>query len=88
MYAKVHKKGNQWFRVDNGTLVGTEISHKNSRYKYLSSMIGECILVDTIDNRMIQVYCGHLNNRGKLIRSDNSKIFSDNTYGFYVFVLV
>ena len=33
MYVRVHKKGNQWFREDNGTLVGTEISKTTSYYK-------------------------------------------------------
>ncbi len=85
MYVKVHKKGNQWFRNDNGALVGTEISRKTSYYKTLSERIGNQIIIKNTSNEIKLVYYGYFYNN-KFIRLQDSEKSSDKTYGFYVFV--
>ena len=86
MYVKVRKKGNQWFRIDNGTLVGTEISLQSQHYKKLSEVIGDQIVIKNTNNELKIVYYGYFFNN-KFTRLDPSKEYSDKTCGYYVFVL-
>ena len=87
MYVKVHKKGNQWFREDNGTLVGTEIATNTSYCKNISKRIGKSIIIiKDKNNELKQLYYGYFYN-GRFTRLDASQKCSDKTCGYYAFVL-
>lgn len=86
MYVKVHKKGNQWFRADNGTLVGTEINRSTEYYKKIAKLIGNQIIIKYKNNDLKQIYYGYFYNN-KFTRLDISEKCSDKTCGYYAFVL-
>jgi len=86
MYVKVHKKENQWFRIDNGALVGTEIPRTTSYYKAIAKHIRKQILIKNTNNEFKIIYYGHFVNN-KFVRLDSSKKISDKTCGYYAFVL-
>ena len=86
MYVKVHKKGNQWFRNDNGALVGTEIPENTSYYKKLIQRIGKsAIIIKNTHNDVKMIYYGYFYNN-KFTRLQNSEKCSDKTCDSYVFV--
>ena len=86
MYVKVLKKGKHWFREDNGTLVGTEISNNTNYYKNISKHIGGKIIIMDIKNELKQIYYGHFVNN-KFTRLSISEKCLDKTCGYYAFVL-
>ena len=86
MYVKVHKKGNQWFRNDNGALVGTELSRKTSYYKTLSEKVGKQIIIKDTNNEIKLIYYGYFYNN-KFTRLDVSQKCSDKSVDYYAFVL-
>ena len=86
MYVKVRKKCNQWFREDNGALVGAEISQDEKYYKKISKHIGKQILIKNTNNEVKTIYYGHFVNN-KFIKLDITKKCSDKTCGYYAFVL-
>jgi len=87
MYVKVHKIGNQWFRTDNGTLVGTEIATNTRYYQKLVKRIGKpIIIIRNTSNEFKQIYYGYFYNN-KFTRLDISEKCSDKTCGYYAFVL-
>lgn len=61
MYIKVHRQGNQWFREDNGTLVGNEIEDTNSIYR------NQHHIINTDDNRYFIVVQGYVNDLNQFI---------------------
>ena len=86
MYVKVHKKGNQWFRTDNGALVGTELDQRSRRYKYLAAQVGKRIIVKVSYHEDKIIYRGYFFNN-KFIHLKPGEKCSDKTYGYYTFVL-
>ena len=74
MYVRVHKTCNQWFRTDNGTLVGTEASLAIGRNRnYYARLNNDCIiLVVDVHNNYKSVFKGFLKKDGTLIRDKNS----------------
>ena len=87
MYVRVHKKGNQWFREDNGTLVGTEISKTTSYYKKLISRIGRpVIIIKNTRNEIKMIYYGYFYNNKFTSLLDCEKCL-DTTCDYYAFVL-
>ena len=87
MYVRVHKKGNQWFRENNGTLVGTEIHKSTYLYKNLINRIGKpVIIIRNTNNEIKMIYYGYFNNN-EFIRLQASENCSDKTCGYYAFVL-
>lgn len=55
MYIKVHKNGNQWFRDDNGALLGQDISE-----------FAECSYVQIKDTK-VPILKGYLDEKGLFI---------------------
>ena len=86
MYVKVHKKCNQWFRTDNGTLVGTEIHAGSAYYKLISEKVGKQIFIKNKNNETKTIYYGHFVNN-KFTRLSVSQKCSDSTCGYYAFFL-
>ena len=86
MYVNVHKKGNQWFRSDNGTLVGTELNRHTEHYKKIAKSIGNQIIIRNKNNEIKQIYYGYFYNN-KFTKLDISQKCSDKTCGYYAFVL-
>ena len=86
MYVKVRKKANQWFRIDNGTLVGTEISRYSHYYKLLSQKVGNQIFIKNNNNETKTIYYGHFVNN-KFVRLSICEKCSDKSCGYYAFVL-
>ncbi len=86
MYVKVHKKGNQWFRNDNGTLVGTEVDKSIPNYQKLSKLIGNQIIIKDKNNELKQLYYGYFYN-GRFKRLDISQKCSSEICGYYAFVI-
>ena len=86
MYVKVHKKGNQWFRTDNGALVGTELDTRSRRYKYLAAQVGKQVIVKVSPCEDKMIYRGYFFNN-KFIHLKPDEKCSDKTYGYYTFVL-
>ena len=89
MYLKIRKEGDQWFRIDDGTLVGTELSKNSARYKRLSKIIGEQILIKDSNNQEKLVCYGYLYNK-KFVRINipdkNLESNSHKDCGYYIFV--
>ena len=85
MYVGVHKKRNQWFRNDNGKLVGTEIPQNTSYYKELEKHIGKQIVIKNKNNKVQIIYYGKFVNN-KFVRVNSPKK-SNKTCSYYVFVL-
>ena len=86
MYVKVHRITNQWFRTDNGALVGTEISPNSLQYKRISKIIGEQIIIKNTKNELKTIYFGFFSNN-KFTRLNSKKRCSDKSCGYYAFVL-
>ena len=83
MYVRVRKKGNQWFREDNGTLVGTEISRNSYIYMRLGNPANQTIVRNS--NRELRtIYYGYFVNN-KFVCLDLPSL--DSTCGYYTFVL-
>jgi len=86
MYVKVHKKGNQWFRNDNGALVGTEIPENTSYYQKLIKQIGKpAIIIKNTNNEIKIIYYGYFYNN-KFTRFRDSEKSSDKNCDYYAFV--
>lgn len=58
MYIKVHKKGNQWFRDDNGALVGNELK---------TNGIYQTCIIKSDDNHFFKPILGYVNQLGQFI---------------------
>ena len=86
MYVKVHKEGNQWFRDDNGALVGTEIPGYTSCYKSIYKHVGKQIVVENTKKEIKTIYYGYFHNN-KFTRVKISQKYSDKTCGYYAFIL-
>lgn len=87
MYVKVHKIGDQWFRDDNKSLVGFELSHDSYVYRYLSLKTGKhTFLRNGHKKDIILVYYGYFNEYGKFIRFKDSELDIDAYKHAYVFV--
>ena len=61
MYTKVHKIGNQWFRDDNGTLIGTEVS-PGPLLENLKKIYGNKIIL-SITNGYLVLFYGYIGNK-------------------------
>ena len=86
MYVKVHRITNQWFRTDNGALVGTEISKDSLQYKRISKIIGEQIIIKNTKNELKTIYFGFFYNN-KFTRLTVKSRCTEPTRGYYAFVL-
>ena len=86
MYVKVHRITNQWFRTDNGALVGTEISQNSLQYKRISKTIGKQILIKNAKNELKTIYFGFFNNN-KFTRLNGKVRCTEPSLGYYAFVL-
>ena len=86
MYVKVRKNGNQWFREDIGTLVGTELNRSTEYYKKIANLIGNQIIIRDKNNEIRQIYYGYFYNN-KFIHLNILKKCSDKTCGYYAFIL-
>ena len=61
MYVAIRKIGNQWFREDNRTLVGTEVNNLDSFYRYHN------IIIKTPEGRYLQTFMGYIDNNNQFI---------------------
>ena len=61
MYVAVHKVGNQWFRTDDGALVGTEVSNLDSFYRFHN------IIIKTEEGRYLQTFMGYIDNKNQFV---------------------
>ena len=59
MYLKVHKKENQWFRDDNGALLGNNINIKSKEFDHLKILLGDDRLFVKTDDKILSVYHGY-----------------------------
>ena len=72
MYVKVHKKENQWFRDDNGALIGNNIHTKSKDFDHLKILLGDDRLFVKTDEKVLSVYHGYFR-EDKFFRFCSSK---------------
>ena len=72
MYIKVHTEGNQWFRDDNGDLVGENVFSLSKDFLFFKYMNNIHSLAKN-NNRLYPIYEGYFDEKFNFIHFCNSK---------------
>ena len=62
MYVKVHKTENQWFRDDNGALIGSDINVGSKTFNHLKILLGDNRMFVKTDDTILPIFHGYFRN--------------------------